>query len=122
MSKVQVSSVVQTLLEQLNALNPLWRVEYQIKNVVVDKKRPNWVRLCSRLGQQVINIDISYNEGTDLYDIKAYRLRNYGLDIRTVYDEEGIYAENLNCALVMIVFRPPAGERVPLRKPVYNEA
>lgn len=89
----KLNRVQQTLIEQLKVQNPSFLSEFNIKNIVLmDKDR---IRLCCR-GKEKVNIDISYNRGSDLYDIKAYRLRNYGLDVKTIYDQDGFFWDQLN--------------------------
>ena len=59
------------------------------------------VRLCSRKKHKV-NIDITLN-ALDLYDFKAYMLRNHGLEIAVILDEKDFYCEQLDIVLKKIM-------------------
>ena len=98
----EINRVQETLIQQLQAQNPLFTAEFNISSIVLMDE--NRVRLCSR-GGEVVNIDIAYNEGSDLYDIKAYRIRNHGLDVKTIYDKTGFYWDQLNEAIKTILKR-----------------
>lgn len=88
------------LLQQLTALNPLWRAEYGIETTVQMKE--DTVRLCSRLKGRKINIDITLSS-LDLYDFKAYLLRNYGLELALIFNEQGYYCDQLDTVLKSIM-------------------
>ena len=87
------------LLQQLAALNRLWRLDYGIDNVVLMDE--STVRLCSRRKHK-INIDISLSS-LDLYDFKAYLLRRHGLEIAVIYDEKNFGCEQLDTVLKTIM-------------------
>ena len=89
----------QVLLQQIAALNRLWRLDYGVDNVVLMDE--STVRLCSRKKHKV-NIDISLSS-LDLYDVKAYMLRNHGLLIAVLYDEQGFYVEQLDTMLKIVM-------------------
>ena len=97
---VKLNQVQKTLIQQLQAQNPLFMAEFSITNIVLMSE--NTIRLCSR-GREIVNIDITYNRGSDLYDIKAYRLRNHGLEVKTIYDEQGFFWDQLNEAIKTIL-------------------
>ena len=92
-----ISEVVKTIGEQLTALNPLFQAEFDVKELIAMNE--NTLRLHSRSKRGIINVDISYNHGSDLYDIKAYRLTNHGLDAETIFNNTDIFAESLDTAL-----------------------
>ena len=94
------NTVQRTLLEQLQIQNPFFMTEFHVKGLVLMTK--NRIRLCSR-GRRKINIDITYNSGTDLYDVKAYLLLNYGLDLTTIYDQTDLFWDQLNTVLKTIL-------------------
>jgi len=87
------------LLQQLTALNPLWRTEYGVENAV--QMRGDTVRLCSRRKHK-INIDITLSS-LDLYDFKAYLLRNHGLELALIYDDQGFYCDQLDTIMKAIM-------------------
>ena len=60
------------------------------------------VRLCSRTHLFKINIDITLNN-SDLYDIKAYQIKEYGLWLALIYNEKDFYAESLDTVLQTIM-------------------
>jgi len=88
------------LIQQISALNVFWRSDYGIENIV--KMSESTVRLCSRRRFAKINIDITLNN-SDLYDIKAYQLKEQGLWLALIYDEQGFYAEQLDAVLQTIM-------------------
>lgn len=99
----KLNRIQRTLLEQLEIQNRYFLTDFHIKHIVPWDK--NTIRICSR-GRRKINIDITYNAGTDLYDVKAYLLRNYGLDLTTIYDQEDLFWDQLNTVLKMILEQP----------------
>lgn len=52
-------------------------------------------RLRLHSARKHINIDITLDEGSDDYTIKAYKLKNRGLDIEVIKDISGIYCDQL---------------------------
>ncbi len=97
------NTVQRTLIMQLEHLNPMFVVEYNIKAVILMDE--NTIRLHSKgKGQPTVNIDIKYNIGSDLYEIKAYKIKRFdfrtldlgNLDPITIYDETGIFWDQLN--------------------------
>jgi len=63
--------VLETLLTQLRVLNPNWRKEYKVKEVLIIDDRT--LRLHCNLNDIFVNIDIRYNAGLDVYEIQAHR-------------------------------------------------
>ena len=99
---VNLNQVQKTLIQQLQAQNPLFMAKFCITDIVLMNE--NTIRLHSR-GREIVNIDITYNHGSDLYDIKAYRLRNHGLDVKPIYGEQGFFWDQLNQAIKAILKR-----------------
>lgn len=96
-----ISQVQKTIVEQLTAQNRFFASEHDIKALVAMDDR-NTIRLHHR-GKETVNIDIRYNEGSDLYNVKAYRLQNHGLDVKTIYDEQGFYWDQLDTVIKTIL-------------------
>lgn len=71
--------------------------EFDVKQLIAMDE--NTLRLHSRGRRGVINVDIHYNRGSDLYDIKAYRLRGAGIDAREIHSGSGIYVDQLDTVL-----------------------
>ena len=85
------SKIVQKILEQIIFNNKFYRTQYRISNSVAVNENTLW--LCHRNGQKKINIDISFNKATDLYDIKAYQIK--GVDVDLIFNKTGFYWDNL---------------------------
>jgi hypothetical protein len=88
----QANECQRTILEQLNALNRFFMVEFKVETIVLIDAVT--VRLCCRTRNK-INFDVHHDEGADLYNIKAYLLRNYGLDVTELINVEGIFCDQL---------------------------
>jgi len=99
---VNPNQVQKTIIQQLQAQNPLFMADFTITDIVLMSE--NTIRLHSR-GEEIVNIDITYNCGSDLYDVKAYRLRNHGLDVKLIYDRNGFFWDQLNQAIDSIIER-----------------
>lgn len=89
-----LSEVNQTLINQLRALDPFFITKYNIKCVV--QINDNKVRLHSRNRGKVINIDITYNEGLDLYEIQAYRVNGLEANCEQIKDIKEVYVDQLH--------------------------
>lgn len=64
-----------TILEQLLTLNPNFYNAYGVKAIIWhDDGRT--VRIHTKNKRTIIYIDITYDEGADLYNMKAYKLKN----------------------------------------------
>lgn len=94
----KVNQVQKTLLEQLKRLNPLYKADFGIENIVIMDDAT--LRFCAR-NKQKVNIDIHYNSGSDLYDIKAYHIVKF--DAKTIFDTPGIFFDQLNDILRQII-------------------
>lgn len=89
-----LSEVNQTLMDQLRTLNPFFIAEYNIKCVI--QINDNKVRLHSRNRGKVVNIDIAYNEGLDLYEIQAYRVNGLSVTCEQIKDVKEVYFDQLH--------------------------
>ncbi len=94
-SSLVISEVVQTIADQLKQLNPLFQVEFNIKSLIA--MSDDRLRLHSRhRGGVVVNIDIQYDRGADLYNIEAYKLTKSALNCEEVFSGSGFFAEQLD--------------------------
>ncbi len=105
-----------TIVQQLYSLNPAFNLEFRVRAVINlnNTKCAHGEYTAVRIhckGRRTVNIDIAYNEGSDLYDVKAYEiqklpgLRKIG-DIneflknweptKEIFSLEGAYFEDLN--------------------------
>ena len=85
-----------TIAEQLQALNPWFQTLYNIKALLA-LEDGRTLRLHTRnQGGLIINIDITYDNGADLYNIKADKIKNNGLDAEEIFNEKGFYADQLD--------------------------
>jgi len=82
------SDVQAEILAQLYALNPLWMYEYNV-NAVLNIADGYGVRLHTRQNRRVINIDIVYSVGQDLYEVTAYEIK--GVEAEEIAKHEMIY-------------------------------
>jgi len=86
-------------LRQLTVLNSFWRRDYGIDTVIIMSE--DTVRLCMRRRHK-INVDVTLSS-LDLYDFKAYLLRNHGLEIAVIYNERGFNCEQIDEVLKTIL-------------------
>lgn len=93
--RVRLSRVQQTLLDQLRGLNPLFIGDYGIKAILTIANGMG-VRLHSRNRGKVINFDIVYDRGQDLYDLKAFRVNELKASTGEIDSWEGAYVEDLH--------------------------
>jgi len=89
------SDVQAEILAQLYALNPLWMYEYNVK-ATLNIANGYGVRLHIKHGQKVINIDIVYNVGHDLYDITAYKVDGKKATYERIAKYEMIFFDQLH--------------------------
>ncbi len=94
---VDESRPVDIIAQQLRAINPLYMAEFDVRQLIAIDE--NTLRLHSRGRRGVINVGIHYNRGSDLYDVKAYRLRSAGLEAKEIYSNSGIYVDQLDPVL-----------------------
>jgi len=88
------TDVQRTILKQLLVLNPFFTIEYNIKTILW-KDDGRSVRLHIRK-PEVINIDIIYERGSDTYTVKAWKLKNHGLEAQEIYNMQDIYFDQLD--------------------------
>jgi hypothetical protein len=88
---------------QISTVVPSWRSRYSINNLV--KIDDQTLRLASKpRGRNQVNMDIRYNRGTDLYDIKAYEITK-DMSVYEVYDDTGFYTDNLPAVLDKVLYK-----------------
>ncbi len=93
-----VTQIQDTMIKQLSAQNPAWSTDHSVKTVLLMSDGIT-IRLCHRRGRRVVNIDITYNRGSDLYSVKAYLIRHSGLEVTTIYDESGFFWDQLDMVI-----------------------
>ena len=57
------------MIQQLNALHPYWRGEFGVDAIIVDGEET--LRLPFKIGRRRINVDLTYDHGEDLYNVRA---------------------------------------------------
>jgi len=90
-----MSQVQETLLEQLHGLNPLFMAEYGVDTILTIEDGYG-LRLHTRNRGKVVNIDIIYRLGPDLYDIKAYRVDGLKAECEQIADKTEIFFDQLH--------------------------
>ena len=63
------SEVQATMIQQLNALHPYWRGEFGVEMIVKDGEET--LRLPFKIGRHRVNVDLTYDHGEDLYNVRA---------------------------------------------------
>ncbi len=71
-NKVTPNEVQQTLLDQLTAMDKMWYFRYGVDKIVL--LDANTVRFHIRNENGIFNVDVHYNKGHDLYDVKGYKI------------------------------------------------
>lgn len=71
----QLNETQRTMLEQLRGLNPLWRGEFGVETIVIVDE--NTLRFLMKFGRNKVNFDLTYDEGEDLYNAKAYKVNDF---------------------------------------------
>jgi allophanate hydrolase subunit 1 len=79
-SNEKLNDIQKDILETLTYSNPLWISDLGVRAILT--KGENTIRLCTKNNKTVINIDIVYNAGSDLYDVKFYKLKG-NFDVET---------------------------------------
>lgn len=94
---MKMSLVQSTLIEQLKSLNVYnkWKVKNTIYNTNKSEGSMWDLRLCIRDKGLVVNIDFTFDRGQDLYDVKAYLIRN-SIYVDKVYDVTGMFWDQLH--------------------------
>jgi len=93
MKATELNQVQRTILEQLNSLDPIWRIDYRVETIVTIDE--NTLRLCCRTKERTVNFDIKYKPVPDSYDVTAYLLWNHGLDVATIVEAKDVMWDNL---------------------------
>ena len=66
---VKLSEYQQTMLQQLGHLHSYWRGEFGVTQIIkVDEVT---LRFPFRVGHRKVNVDLTYDKGADLYNVKA---------------------------------------------------
>ncbi|MEM3506699.1 MAG: hypothetical protein QXT31_03490 [Candidatus Bathyarchaeia archaeon] len=96
------TEIQKTMVKQLSALT------YGLNSQMLYMNDGRSLRLHIRKGKKIVNIDVIYDEGADLYNIKAYRLKDrvekFGdeeiiipnIDVETIAEINGVIWEELN--------------------------
>lgn len=90
----ELTLVQSELIKQLRSLG-IYR-KWNIKNTLVQgdegkTEEHDWdVRLCIRDKGLVVNFDITFDRGQDLYNVKAWLIRNH-VDVDEAYSAEGLF-------------------------------
>jgi len=90
------------ILAQLTALNPLWLYAYDIDGVL-NIADGYGVRLHHRSRKGIINIDIIYKPVPDVYQVKAYKLTNHGLNVEQIADFKDVFFMELEDTIKQIL-------------------
>jgi hypothetical protein len=91
----KIGEVGKTILEQLKAENPLFRSDYGVKAILL-LEDDSGIRLHTKNGRKVINIDIKYDSGSDLYQVEFHKQKGkYGLTWETK-TLDGVFFDQLN--------------------------
>ncbi|MEM1577911.1 MAG: hypothetical protein QXM27_02805 [Candidatus Pacearchaeota archaeon] len=111
----KLNVIQKTLLKQIIIQNPFFISEYEIKAIIpLDKYT---LRFHSRLQGKIKNIDIKYNPIPDLYEIRAYKLKDRlekigdkiikipNIDEEEIYKNEYVYFDELEKIIREIVYR-----------------
>lgn len=99
---VELTEVQQTLLEQLKGTNRFFIIEYNVKTILTID---NGLRLHTKNNRTVINIDIIYNNGSDLYIIKAYKVNGLKAECKEIANYEDIFFDQLHELIRSILFK-----------------
>lgn len=98
---VQLTEVQKNLFDQLRIQRPFFKIEYNIKTFLTIK---NGLRLHTRNRNKIINIDIIYNNGLDLYEITAYKIN--GVKCKIIAEYREVYFDKLHDLIQDIIFKP----------------
>lgn len=96
---VELTETQETLLNQLKS--PFFRGEYNIKAILTIH---DGLRLHTKRYSKVINIDITYNYGKDLYEIKAYRVNSLKAECEQIANHEDVYFYQLHEIIRGVLF------------------
>ena len=98
---VELTETQETLVNQLKRMNRFFISEYGIKIILTID---NGLRLHTKNNGKVINIDITYNYGQDLYEIKAYKINSFKAECEQIADYEGVFFDQLHEIIRGILF------------------
>ena len=98
---IELTGTQQSLLDQLKGMNRLFITEYNIKTILTID---NGLRLCTRNNGTVVNIDITYNYGQDLYKIEAYKINSLKAECKQIANYEGVFFDQLHKLIRGILF------------------
>lgn len=99
---VELTETQQTLLDQLKGFNRFFIVEYGIKTILTID---NGLRLHTKNNGKTVNIDIVYNYGPDLYEIKAYRINSLKAECEQIAGYESVFFDQLDDLIRDILFK-----------------
>ena len=102
MKMIELTEVQQTLIEQLKEMNRFFISEYNVKTILAID---NGLRLHTKNNGRVVNIDITYDYGNDLYDIKAYSVNSLKAECKQIADFTGIFFDQLHELIRGILFK-----------------
>lgn len=100
------TNIQKTIVEQLSMFNPLFLIDYSIKAILWNDDGRS-VRFHVRKKRKIINIDVIYDAGSDLYNIKAYKVE--GLDCKEIFNGKGFYFDQLDEIFSSIVYGKRGG-------------
>ena len=98
------SDVQAEILTQLYALNPLWIYEYNVK-AILNVADGYGVRLHIKHGRKVINIDIVYSVGQDLYEVVAHEVDAIKAETKQIAKIEMVFFDQLHEVIRKILRR-----------------
>ena len=98
---VKLTETQQSLLDQLKGMNRLFVIEYNIKTILTID---NGLRLCTKNNGNVVNIDITYDYGQDLYKIKAYKINSLKAECKQIANYEGVFFDQLHELVREVLF------------------
>ena len=96
-----LTEVQLNLLDQLKGMHSFFIYEYSIKTILTID---NGLRLCTRNNGTVINIDITYNYGKDLYEIKAYKINGFKAECKEIANYSDVFSDQLHEFIRGILF------------------
>lgn len=99
---VELTQIQYTLLEQLKGINRLFMSEYNVKAILTID---NGLRLHTKNNGKVVNIDITYDYGRDLYDIKAYSVNSLKAKTGRIADFTEVFFDQLHERIREILFK-----------------
>ncbi|MFI5450406.1 MAG: hypothetical protein ACHQ03_11655 [Candidatus Bathyarchaeia archaeon] len=90
-----------TLIFQIETENPLWRGEYEVRDILKDG---DYALQINMRGPTAVNVRIVYDPASDTYSIKAYRIHHRSLKVEEIYDGSPL-PEDLDDTLRTVVKR-----------------